>query len=101
MYAKTGLSPSAAFAGLALPVTMDSGRVVAGLPFAAVSLAGFGPASLEVLSILAGMAVTCFEDMCRSDRYSANTLGQHNKGLQCSEPSPNQIGSFIGQNVIA
>jgi len=85
MYAKTGLSPTAAFAGLALPVAMDSGRVVAGLSFAAVRLAGSRPASMEVLSVLTGMAVTCFEDVCRPDRYSTNTLGQRNEGLQCSE----------------
>src|SRR5580692_1359146 len=68
MYAKTGLSPTAAFAGLALPVAMDSGRVVAGLPFAAVRLAGFRPASLEVLSVLAGMGGHLFRgcvSVCR------------------------------------
>src|SRR5580704_14316478 len=61
MYAKTGLSPTAAFAGLALPVTMDSGRVVAALPSAAVRLAGFRPASLDVFSsvLRAGIGVTC------------------------------------------
>src|ERR1700744_4308119 len=62
MYAKTGLPPTAAFAGLALPVTMDSGRVVAALPSAAaVRLAGFRPASLEVFSsvLRAGIVVTC------------------------------------------
>ena len=66
---------------------MDSGRVVAGLPFAAVRLAGFRPASLEVLSVLAGMAVTCIVDVCRPDRSSTNALGQHNKGLRSSEAS--------------
>src|SRR5580692_6690044 len=79
MYAKTGLSPTAGFAGLALPLAMDFGRVVAGLPFVAVRLAGFRPASLEVLSVLAGMAVTCFVDVCRSDRYSTNALTNTNK----------------------
>jgi hypothetical protein len=59
------------------------------LPFAAVRLAGFRPASLEVLSVLAGTAVTCFVDVCRPDRYSTNALGQHNKGLQGNEASPN------------
>src|SRR6201999_3350271 len=79
MYAKTGLSPTAAFAGLALPVAMDSGRGVAGVPFAALRLADFRPASLEVLSVLTGMAVTCSVDVCRPDRYSTNALGQHKK----------------------
>ena len=66
MYSKTGLSPTAAFAGLALPVIMDSGRVVAALPFAAVRLAGFRPASLEVLLVLrAGMVVTCNVEVYR------------------------------------
>src|SRR5580692_6102094 len=81
MYAKTGLSPTAAFAGLALPVAMDSGRVLAALPFAAVRLVGFRPASLEVLSLLTGMAVTSIVDGRRPDRYSTSPLGQHNKGL--------------------
>src|SRR5262245_3573051 len=58
MYAKTGLSPTAAFAGLALPVNMDVGRVVATLALAAVRLAGLRPADLDVLSLLGvGMAV--------------------------------------------
>src|SRR5580698_6821647 len=71
MYAKTGLSPTAAFAGLALPVAMDSARAVAALPFAALRLADFRPASLEVLT---GIAVTCSVDVCRPDRYSTNAL---------------------------
>src|SRR5690606_12597908 len=55
----TGLSPTAGFARLALPVTMDSGRVVAVLPFAVVRFAGFRPAGLGVLSVLrARMGVT-------------------------------------------
>src|SRR6202012_1505024 len=75
------------FAGLALPVAMDSGRVVAAVPFAALRLADFRPASLEVLSALTGMAGTCSVDVCRPDRYSTNALGQHKKGLQSSAAS--------------
>jgi hypothetical protein len=45
---------------------MDSGRVVATLPFAAVRLAGFRPVSLEVLSVLGvDMSVTCAAEVCR------------------------------------
>ena len=52
---KTGLSPTAAFAGLALPV-MASGSVVATSPCASVRSAVFRTAGLEVLSALrAGM----------------------------------------------
>jgi hypothetical protein len=66
MYANTGLSPTAAFAELALPVAMEAGRAMAVLPFAAVRLAGFGSASLEVLSVLrAGMAGTCIVEVCQ------------------------------------
>ena len=68
--AKTGLSPTAVFAGLALPVTMDSGRVVVALPLAAVRLAGFRPAILGVLSVLpAGVAVTCTVGVRRPNEY--------------------------------
>src|SRR5688500_17918524 len=60
IYAKTGLSPSAAFAGLALPVIMVSGSVQAALPCAAVRFAGFRTVGLEALSVLrAGMVVSC------------------------------------------
>src|SRR6201996_2127592 len=72
MYAKTGFSPTAAFAGLALPVGMDSGRVAAALTFGVLRLAGFRPAGLKDLSLLTGMAVTCSVDVCRPDRYSTN-----------------------------
>src|ERR1700728_4575803 len=74
MYAKTGLSPTAAFAGLALPVAMDSGRFLAGLPFAAVRLAGFRRASLEVLSVLAGKAATCIVGVCRGRKIVNEAL---------------------------
>jgi hypothetical protein len=54
------LSPTAAFAGLALPVTMDVGRAVATLPFATERFAGFLRAGLKVLSVLrVGIFVTC------------------------------------------
>src|SRR5277367_722424 len=93
MYAKTGLSPTAAFAGLALPVAMDSGRVVAALPFVAVRLVGFRPASLEALSVLTGMAVTCIVDVCRPDRYSTNALVSTTR--DCSAARPPQIAILI------
>src|SRR3974390_901967 len=60
MYAKTALSPTAAFAGLALPVTMDSGRVMAALPLASVRLAGLRPASFKFLSVLGGDIVVSY-----------------------------------------
>ena len=46
------LSPSAAFAELALPVIIDSGSMVASLPCAAERLARFRTVGLEVLSVL-------------------------------------------------
>jgi hypothetical protein len=53
------LSPTAAFAELAFPVTMDAGSGVAALPSATVRLV-FRPARLEVLSVLrAGMVTSC------------------------------------------
>src|SRR5580692_11817733 len=92
MYAKTGLSPTAAFAGLALPVAMDCGRVVAGLAFAAVRLAGFRPASLEVLSVFAGMAVTCILDCGLTD---IRRMPWVSTTRDCSAARPPQIAILI------
>jgi hypothetical protein len=47
MYAKTGLSPTAAFAGLALPV-IPSGSVAATSTCAAVRVADFGTSLLPI-----------------------------------------------------
>src|SRR5512143_4086297 len=60
MYAKTGLSPTAAFAGLALPVAMDFFTAAVVLPFAGGRLAGFRRVGLELLAFLGvGMTVAC------------------------------------------
>jgi hypothetical protein len=77
-----GLSPTAAFAGLALPVTMDSGSVVAAWPCATARLIGLRTAGLEVLSDLrAGMAVPrmCAGRTCRSVAEPAPPSSSHQK----------------------
>ncbi len=58
--ATVSLSPTAAFAGLALPVR-DSGSVVANSPGASVLLAGFWTAGLEVLSVLRAAMVISYQ----------------------------------------
>ena len=65
MYAKTGLSPTAAFAELALPVTMDSGSGVAALLSPAVRLVGFPRAGSDLLSVLQAGMVSCTSEVCR------------------------------------
>src|SRR5215471_11675770 len=71
MYANTGLSPIAAFARLALPVTMDSGRVMAALPLASVRLTGLRPGRVEFLSVLGADIVVSYRKSLSALRLAA------------------------------
>lgn len=70
------MSPTAAFAELALPVTMDSGSVEAALLCDAARLVGFRTVGLEVLSDLrAGMTLYCTSDVSAAKRIATYALG--------------------------
>src|ERR1700694_2926437 len=61
MYAKTGLSPTAAFAGLALPV-IASGSAVATSTCAAVRVAGFWTSLLPISLLVTESIIWCHRE---------------------------------------